>query len=557
MNRNRRQGTWPIGSLANVRRIRSGALILLVLAGFGLTETAPTFAENHLFDQYEIHTGIAAPQTVVSGFFLGGDTAEIAVVHIDGRGHRLLQLYRFEGSGWERMLEARLGSDVAFIDVANIGGRDRLIGHAAGRLVWFDPESGSQTVLVTAPTSFDPPRSNEVPHVDITHDVNGDGLDDLVVPDANGFRVFVQMPRGLFAGAIMVGAATDLSRIYGADGYRYDPWSQSRIHQIDYDQNGRNDLVFWRGDHFEVHTQDNHGLFNATARSFKSEVAIDTDDLSFLASGDMQGRVLHSLTDMNGDGIGDLVIASLEGKRIANKRSTYQVHYGVTSPDHGVAFAPQADLVFESNDRIHLAMDRRDFDGDGNLDLMLTTIDIQFLTGNPWKQLKGLFGDDVWLELEFYRNERGRFADQPDAIHRIQLDGAPSPREPGWVPLDIVLRGPTHEKRLTQEVWPRAFNTALLIGDVTGDGRADLLIEETFRGLRLFAGVPGRNLFASEHQNIPVILPGDSDYTWLVDLNHDGRQDILLHPFTDRDEHGGRIHPPGAEPHRVTTLIAR
>ena len=189
---------------------------------------------------------------------------------------------------------------------------------------------------------------------------------------------------------------------------------------------------------------------------------------------------------------------------------------------------------------------------------MLTTIDIQFLTGNPWKQLKGLFGDDVWLELEFYRNERGRFADQPDAIHRIQLDGAPSPREPGWVPLDIVLRGATHEKRLTQEVWPRAFNTTLLIGDVTGDGRADLLIEETFRGLRLYTGVPGRNLFASEHQNIPVILPGDSDYTWLVDLNHDGRQDILLHhPFTDRDEHGGRIHPPGTEPHRVMTLIAR
>ncbi len=40
-------------------------------------------------------------------------------------------------------------------------------------------------------------------------------------------------------------------------------------------------------------------------------------------------------------------------------------------------------------------------------------------------------------------------------------------------------------------------------------------------------------------------LNGDGEYTWLVDLDKDRKQDILMH------------HPSTTEPHRVTMLIAR
>ena len=60
--------------------------------------------------------------------------------------------------------------------------------------------------------------------------------------------------------------------------------------------------------------------------------------------------------------------------------------------------------------------------------------------------------------------EGGRYPDTPDATRRIALDGAPSHSEPGWVPLDIVLRGGTHESRNTQKGYLRAFNRTLLIG---------------------------------------------------------------------------------------------
>jgi hypothetical protein len=126
------------------------------------------------------------------------------------------------------------------------------------------------------------------------------------------------------------------------------------------------------------------------------------------------------------------------------------------------------------------------------------------------------------------------------------------------VPLDIVLRGPTHESRRTQSDWRRAFNRTLLVGDVNGDRRSDLLIESEFTELRVFDGVPGTDVIAPQAQRVSLTLPHDGEYTWLVDLNRDGKQDILMHhPFTARDHHGGQTQPPEADPNRVVVLIAR
>ena len=524
----------------------------------GWVTSAAAQLSGDLFEQYEVVIGSAERQTVLTGFLLGGAMADLAVVNIDDNDDRHVRIYAFGDSTWVPILGATLHPEVSFVDVANIDGRDRLIAYEPGRLNWFDPESATERELVAVTSNFNPPRSGEIPHVDVTRDVNGDERDDLVVPDVDGFWVFIQMSDGAFADPVQIGLSTDMSRIYGADGYRYDPWSQSRVHEVDYNRDGRRDLVFWNEDHFEVHLQDEHGLFAPAAKTFTTDVAFDSDNLSSLATGDMMGKVLHSLSDLNGDGVADLVVFLLEGRSISSKRSAFDVHFGTPTADGGTVFAPEVGVTFHSGGSIQLGMDRHDFDRDGQVDLMLTTIELDFLEGSLWKSIKGFMGDDIRLDLEFYHMEGGRYPDTPDAIRRIALDGVPSHREPGSVSLDIVLRGATHERRKTQKSWPRAFNSTLLIGDVTGDGRSDLLIGDHPRIMDIFVGVPGSDLFSQRPQNVAVAVPNDEEYTWLVDLNKDGKQDILMHhPFTLRDAHGARKLPPGTEPHRVTVLIAR
>ena len=467
------------------------------------------------FDRYEIVTGVAKRQTVLTGFLLGGAIAEVAVVYIDENDNRRLRIYAFGDGTSVLKLDATLRSEVLFVDVANIDGRDRLITYKRGRLDWFDPESATEHPLVAVTSNFKPPRKGEMPHVDVTQDVNADDRDDLVVPDVDGFWVFIQMSDGTFADPVKLGPPTEMERILGADGYRYNPWSQSRVYEIDYDRDGRTDLVFWNEDHFKVHLQDERGLFAPEAKIFMTDVEFNSDRLSSLAAGNMTGRVLHSLTDLNGDGIGDLMVFRLSGRDISEKHSSYEVHFGAPTPDGGTRFSHGKTLTSRSSQTMkafNLGMDRHDFNRDGQTDLMITTIDLEFLKGSLWKSIKGFMGDDIWLDLEFYQMEEGRYPDTPSTTHSIALDGVPSHREPGWVPLDIVLRGATHERRKTQKRYPRAFNTTLRIGDVTGDGRSDLLIADHPRIMVVFSGVPGPEIFARHPQEVKVAVPNDEEY---------------------------------------------
>ena len=500
------------------------------LLGKDVDPTSPA-AREFTFEQYEIVTGVAKHQTVLTGFLLGGTIAELVVVSIDDNDDRRLHIYAFDDGSWVLRLDATLRPEVLFVDIANIGGRDRLITYENGRLNWFDPESATEHPLV-AVTSNTPPPKGEIPHVDVTHDLNGDDRDDLVVPDSDGFWVFIQMDDGTFADPVKIGPPIEMDRIYAADGYRYDPWGEGRVHKMDYNRDGRSDLVFWNEDHFEVHLQDERGLFAPVAKTFTTDVAFDSDDPASLAApqevrrrridhqltGATTGRVLHSLTDMNGDGVADLVVFSLEIRSMWSVHFAYEVHFGAPTPDGGTVFAPDVGTAIRS-DGLPFGLGPHDFDHDGQVDMMFTTMKFGIFKTIGMIS-RGILTRSVQMHLEFYRMEGGIYPDKPNATRKIK----------GHAP------GVSGEKGI--------FHPSVLIGDVNGDGRSDLLVQKGLEELHVFIGVPGPDLFARKPQKVMVAMPNE-EYTWLVDLNKDGVQDILMH------------HPSTTKPHRVMILIAR
>jgi len=480
------------------------------------------------FDPYDVTTGFAGDQTVLTGSILGGPVEELVTLSVDADNDRLLRVYAFTSGAWTQELDTTLPPEVSFVDVVEIGGHDRLVTFEPGRLNWFDPESETNRLLLRVDTDLNHLRRRHIPHLDISLDVNGDDRDDLLVPDIGGFWVIIQLESGAFADPVKLGPPFDMARIHEADGYRHVPWAHGRVHSFDYDRDGRSDLVYWDRDHFEVHLQDERGLFSTLTRTFTTDVPFDSDDRASLAAphhirrrrrdsdlpGDKAGRVLHSLTDVDDDGVADLVIFSLKIESMWSVHSTYEVHLGAPGPDGGTVFAREIATAIHS-EGIPFGLEPQGFDQNPQLDVLFTTLDLGL-----GMITRGLLTRSVSLNLGFYLMDGGVYPDSPQVERRIK---AHAPGETGKKGIHFP---------------------SVLIGDVNGDRLSDLLVQRGRDELRVYVGVAGPELFARRPRRVSVSMPTE-EYTWLVDLNQDGKQDILMH------------HPSRTEPHRITTLIAR
>ncbi len=539
-----------------IRRYRQSLFLTLVLSvcllscsGRSNEVVAPTMmsAPTELtFQQHKVETDTAKHQTVLTGFILDGDFAELAVVNVDENDNRHLRIYAFSDGTWILRLDTTLRPEVMFVDVANIGGRDRLITYEHGRLNWFDPDSVVERTLVEVTTNYNATGEGGIPHVDITQDINRDSLDDLVVPDINGFWIATQSRDGSFTDPMKLGPPEpfldeipmDDTRSYREVGIT--PltvlWYLSRVHQMDYDHDGRSDLVFWNADHFDVYRQDARGMFSSVAETFTVDIPFDSDGAYSIAFGfsgenmfslifgfreNTKRRVLHTFQDMNGDSTADMVIHSLEGRSLGKQRSLYEVYFGTPTPD-GIGFARNVGMTIRPRGTAgglqpwgYSSQWFQDLDADGKVDILFKDVKTGLIGMS-----RAMLGKSIAIDLEFYRMEDGTYPDKPTTRRKIR---------PG---LDLFETD-------------KVFFPVVLLGDVNGDRRSDLLVGKHWEELHVFPGIPGPKLFARKPQKVAIAMPNDERNARLVDLNKDNKKDLLIY------------YPSTTESNRVTLLIAQ
>jgi hypothetical protein len=545
-------------SPAPVGRSGPRRLLSLLILGALVAGSSAGDAEQVAFDRHEVMTGSAEHQTVLTGFFLGGAMADVAVVQVEEVGDRRLRFFALIDGSWVQKLETTLGPEVLFVDVAEGGERDRLVTVEPGQLSWFDPDSGTMRPLVEVAARFggispgltyggaEPPGpsdAGEIPRVDLTRDLNGDGRDDVIVPQLDGFWISMQASDGSFRDPVRFGPpepfsdqiAFDDERTYGEVGITplTVPWYLSRVRQMDYDRDGRADLVFWDEDHFDVHLQDRHGQFSPQAETVAIDAPFDSDGTYSLLfafgeesklsalfgfKGDIERTVLHSLRDLNGDGVVDMVTQSLTGRSMLSLRSGFEVHFGARTAD-GTVFARDPSTAIRPRKGAPMGYASQwleDFDGDDQVDVLFGSVK----TG-PGAMIRAMLGTSITMACELYRLDDGVYPDRPTMKRSMKSD--------------IGIRGGRDDG-----FWP-----ASLVGDLNGDRRTDLVVGRSRSKLHVYLGTPGLDSFARRPQEVAVTVPGDERNSWLTDLNRDGKQDILMH------------HASTTEPHRVTLLIAR
>ena len=519
---------------------------LAALAG-GCTATTAVDAIDDPFQRYEVVTAPAKHQTLLFGSFGGsGLMVPAAVVRVDVTERRHVHLLAFDGGSWMEKANLALEPGVLFVDVARIDGGDRLVTYRSTGVHWLDLDTGAEHPLVDATTDFHASEDAGIPHLDVMRDLNGDGRDDLCLPDTDGFWIALQSSDGSFADAVKIGVPEPFldaraygdKRTYGDVGItpQNTPWYLRRAHRLDFDRDGRQDLAFWNSDHFLIYLQDAAGEYSGPPVKFGTDVQFDFDGPYALAfqygdtgvasmllglAGRRKMTILHGFQDLDADGIADLVTLSLAGRSPLRLGGRYHVHFGRPAPG-GTSFPAQPDTSAAAPGRSaggtawgYASQMFLDFNNDGAVDMGLGAVNTS-LGG----MVRAIAANSISMELALYGLRDRRYPARPDWTRTVRTRFAPLDR-----------RGPM-------------FPT-VLVGDVNGDGRSDLLTGERWDEVNVFLGTPGKDPVSTRPVRVAVDVPGNERDARLADLDKDGREDLVIQ------------HPSATGPGRISILMAR
>ncbi|HVE41168.1 MAG TPA: VCBS repeat-containing protein [Planctomycetota bacterium] len=368
--------------------------------------------------------------------------------------------------------------------------------------------------LIHVRTFFRTPSLKQLPLWQWKMDLSGDGLDDIIVPLPDGYRVYFQTAPGIFGKTATLESdlPATVPKNIAVSNYAANPevspsqfvsYSElPRLEIVDINGDGLSDLVMIRKEEVSYYLQGKGGKFPSTRAS---RFAYGIESLRGDAKKDNINLALVKFVDINGDGIADLVVTKIEGQLglFESIKTSIYIHLGTGRGN----FIPGQII---SIDGVSIDPEFIDMNGDGKLDVVTSR-----LRTDLFKQAANaaIFGD-VAITYEVF---------QFDPVQNLYL------KDPVYDKQILVAR------KDLEKTGAGAVPLLFIRGDVTGDGRPDLIaIDPKTNELNIH---PGREKNAGAGPRID--FDGTAHYSikidrhpkglQLMDVNGDGISDIILY----------------------------
>ena len=423
------------------------------------------------FESFAIEAGTFRAADVLRLSHDGAST--LVLLGEDEHGDRRFAVHVLDQGGWRNVHEAGLPPDALFVDTLATGDTDQLVVFDGRRLFRLGaPEWEPKPLAIDPLPTIYRGEASGVASVDVARDVNGDGRDDIVLPDFDGLWIVLQDDTGGFADPEKIPVAPTMDASLSVS-YTVPP-----VYPFDFDGDGHGDLGVHHDSRFQV---------------FK-DAAVEAADVMLprSLSGDDDGpvRVLDDVGDFNGDGVADLSVSTTDMEEDLLAASSATEFYFGEHRDGRIAFRNEADAILQTGAFGDVEM--TDVNGDGLLDAVVVAGSFSVR-----KLISALVTRSMSVEIQIYTMGAEGFADEPEVTKKIKV---------------------------SEDRNPFGF------GDVNGDGLTDF-VQRIDDGLAVYLGEHTDALLAKRAEELDVKLPFEGrspSRVEALDLDGDGRDDFLL-----------------------------
>lgn len=348
-------------------------------------------------------------------------------------------------------------------------------------------------------------------------DLDGDGVDELLVPRLDGVTVVQQDAQG----RLRVRARLHVrAHARVLDWFRRSllAWDLPAVSVQQVDGRGWKDVVMYQDGELSVFLLDDtlDGGLRAPAlvRDLQPPQPFDPKK-----PWDPPMRLV-SAADLNGDGHFDLIFSkNSPSDSDVNTRTEVLIYYGRPGTDGApIDFPPKPDQVYYTEGfSLPLVLD---MNADGRQDLVLVNVEIGF-----WNLIKALISRSVNAQAAFYLMPKdGRYPRDPQHLHTYEV---------------------------TFSLGRFSHHPIADFGDLNGDGLPDLILSENKETLGLHWGRKGGVWASDPDAELHDWIPINGARMRVQDLDGDGRSDLLF--AYDRDD----IRQMPQVNHTVTVLLSR
>jgi hypothetical protein len=355
-------------------------------------------------------------------------------------------------------------------------------------------------LLFATPSIYRVLDQNRLREADFVVDL-GSGLSDFLIADFQYTHLYRQQSDGSFNHfALKIPALVRSSR----SSPDYTP---PQHYLLDADQDKRTDLAFvWQGQ-LQVFLQQADGSFSTEPLPAAWPVRLSTEqeaDQRNDAGRSYNGQnidTLRDITDIDGDGIPDLVINREQLADALERNNSFRIHFGRTT-DQGLSFNAEPD-TFITTDTSPIDVVIDDFNADGRKDFYIPST--HFGVGTI---VRVLLRGSANLDIDFYLlNAQRQYAAKADFRQQATIDVSI-----GNLRYDMPL---------------------FLLADTQGNGHKSLLVGDGTEELRLYQH-ENKRLFSRRSERFKLVLPRDARRAKVLDVNNDGKEDLVL-PFDSQE----------------------